>query len=117
MRTGIWGYPAHLIKLRDGRILSTCGSRREPGDVRAVVSSDGGMTWDMGNGNRAQGRRGCSNSLKMDMMATPRRPLRRWQNRVGYSVSVQFPEDSILTARIITESDGITHTAVKRWEA
>ena len=43
----MWGYPAHLIKLRDGRILSTCGYCREPGDVRAALSSDGGMTWDM----------------------------------------------------------------------
>ena len=51
------------------------------------------------------------------MMDALRRPRGRWQDDVGHAASVQLPEDSTLTARNITESDGITHTAVKRWEA
>ena len=35
----------------------------------------------------------------------------------GYPVSVQLPDYSILTAYYTTESDGITHSAVTRWEA
>ena len=41
----------------------------------------------------------------------------RWGGDVGYPVSIQLADDSILTAYYITESDGITHTAVTRWEA
>jgi sialidase-1 len=46
VRTKVWGYPAHLVRLRDGRILCTYGYRRRPQGVRAVLSRDGGHTWD-----------------------------------------------------------------------
>jgi len=44
--TGIWGYPPHLIRLRDGRVVVVYGHRREPYSERACVSYDGCMTWD-----------------------------------------------------------------------
>jgi len=44
--TPIWGYPPHLIRLRDGRLLVTYGYRRKPYGQRACFSSDGGRTWE-----------------------------------------------------------------------
>ncbi len=45
--TKIWGYPPHLIRLRDGRVLVTYGYRRKPYGQRACLSRDGGRTWDL----------------------------------------------------------------------
>lgn len=109
LRTGIWGYPAHLLKLRDGRILCAYGYRREPGGVRAVLSEDGGRTWDMDNVTVLRDDGGYASNLREDRT--------RWQSDVGYPVSVQLSDESILTAYYITESDGITHVAVTRWQA
>lgn len=46
--TNIWGYPAELIPLIDGRYLMIYGYRRPPYGVRGVVSEDG-LTWDVKN--------------------------------------------------------------------
>ena len=46
--TNIWGYPAELIPLQDGRYLMIYGYRRPPYGVRGVVSEDG-VTWDVKN--------------------------------------------------------------------
>ncbi|MEO7653051.1 MAG: sialidase family protein, partial [Bryobacteraceae bacterium] len=46
-KTPMWGYPAHLLELKDGRILCTYGHRRPPYGVRACISRDGGKTWDI----------------------------------------------------------------------
>lgn len=45
--TGIDGYPAHLCRLPDGRILCTYGFRRPPYAIRAVHSADGGRRWSV----------------------------------------------------------------------
>ena len=44
--TPMWGYPAHLIQLSDGRVLSVYGHRREPYGIRACLSHDEGRSWD-----------------------------------------------------------------------
>jgi hypothetical protein len=44
--TPLWGYPPHLTRLRDGRVLATYGHRRKPYGQRACLSRDGGKTWD-----------------------------------------------------------------------
>jgi hypothetical protein len=46
--TNIWGYPAEVIPLEDGRYLMVYGYRRPPYGVRGVVSEDG-LTWDVKN--------------------------------------------------------------------
>lgn len=46
--TNIWGYPAELIPLQDGRYLMVYGYRRPPYGVRGIVSEDG-LTWDVKN--------------------------------------------------------------------
>lgn len=43
--TGIAGYPAHLLRLRDGRILLSYGVREPPFAIRCRVSRDEGRTW------------------------------------------------------------------------
>jgi hypothetical protein len=45
VRTGLWGYPADVIQLEDGRVLAVYGYRRAPWGVRACVSEDG-RRWD-----------------------------------------------------------------------
>ena len=40
-RTGLWGYPADLVQLQDGRVLAVYGYRREPWGVRGCLSADG----------------------------------------------------------------------------
>lgn len=47
-KTPLWGYPPHLIQLRDGRLLVSYGHRREPYEERACVSSAAG-TWEVKN--------------------------------------------------------------------
>lgn len=43
--TSIWGFPPHLLRLLDGRVLCSYGYRRPPYGERACVSDDG-LTWD-----------------------------------------------------------------------
>ena len=47
--TPMWGYPAHLVQLRDGRLLSVYGHRREPFGIRACLGRDNGDSWDYEN--------------------------------------------------------------------
>ncbi|HRE84438.1 MAG TPA: sialidase family protein [Opitutaceae bacterium] len=42
---GIFGYPPHLMRLRDGRLLVSYDHRRAPYGVQARVSTDAGTTW------------------------------------------------------------------------
>ena len=44
--TNIWGYPADMIALADGRYLMVYGYRRPPYGVRGLISEDG-VTWDV----------------------------------------------------------------------
>jgi hypothetical protein len=39
--------PAHLLTLRDGRLLATYGTRVEPKSVYVCLSSDNGQSWDL----------------------------------------------------------------------
>jgi len=48
--TGLIGYPSHLLKLKDGRLLSTYGCRiGGKFGQRAALSNDNGKTWDVEN--------------------------------------------------------------------
>ena len=40
------GSPAHLLKLRDGTLISTYGYREPPYGIKVMISRDGGETWD-----------------------------------------------------------------------
>ena len=43
--TGIWGTPAHLLRVDNNTIICTHGYRRNPLGIRACISRDGGKTW------------------------------------------------------------------------
>ena len=108
LRADFWGYPAHLLMLRDGRVLCSYGHRREPMSVRAVLSRDGGETWDLDNMIILRDDGGTPNEMRTDRT--------RPQGDLGYPVSAQLADGSILTVYYITEPDGITHAACCRWE-
>ncbi|MDA2928393.1 glycoside hydrolase [Acidobacteria bacterium AH-259-O06] len=42
---GVWGFPSHLLRLRDGRLLMSYGHRRQPLGNQARLSKDHGRTW------------------------------------------------------------------------
>jgi hypothetical protein len=48
-RTGLWGYPADVLQLADGRVLAVYGYRKAPWGVRGCVSEDG-STWELAGG-------------------------------------------------------------------
>ena len=96
-RTGIWGVPANLLKLRDGRVLCTYGYRREPMGVRAVASNDGGETWDLDHVYILRDDGGTRD--------------------LGYPASTQLADVSILTVYYMSGPDGVTYSAATRWEA
>lgn len=138
--TDIWAphSPPHLLKLEDGRILCSFGYRRVPMGIRAVLSSDAGQTWDTDNivvlrddggtptqldvakevdleGLRLSGD--AFRTMVRDTVARTKYPSQRARADVGYAISTQLSDDSILTAYYITLADGITHSAATRWKA
>ena len=108
LRTPIWGYPPHLLKLRDGRILCSYGYRRDPMGIRAVLSADNGKTWDMDNVIILRDDGGAPGQF--------RKEGETGSGDLGYPISTQLSDGSILTAYYITLSDGITHSETTRWE-
>ena len=65
----IKGYPPHLLKLQDGRILLSYGYRLEPFGERALMSHDKGETWDVENeiaiSNAPNGDLGYPSSIEL----------------------------------------------------
>lgn len=93
-QTPIWGHPAHLLHLADGRILCTYGYRREPFGVRACLSLDGGHTWDIEN----------EIVLRDDGANTD----------LGYPSSAQLPGGDILTAYYFNQGS-TRYIGATRW--
>jgi hypothetical protein len=46
-RLPVWGHPPDLLRLADGNLLLVYGHRRPPFSIRAILSRDGGRTWDL----------------------------------------------------------------------
>ncbi|MEJ7912899.1 MAG: sialidase family protein [Chitinophagaceae bacterium] len=94
--TGIWGYPPHLIQLKNGSVIVVYGHRREPYGEMACVSRDEGKTWDLEN--------------QILLTGAPGRDL-------GYPSSVQLDDSSILTVYYQAEKQG-EHTCIisTNWE-
>ena len=106
LQTEIWGYPPHLLKLSDGRILCSYGHRREPMGVRAVMSDDGGRSWDLDD----------EIILRDDAAAKWGNPVgSNSSSDIGYPISVQLSDGGIFTAYYFTGEDGVVHTAATKW--
>lgn len=74
----MWGFPAHVLELDDGRLLCTYGYRRKPYGVRGTLSHDGGRTWDIANEIVIRDDGGTSD--------------------LGYPFSIQLPDGRVLVA-------------------
>jgi sialidase-1 len=83
--SGIWGYPPHMIQLKNGWVLVSYGYRREPFGERTCISRDDGKTWDVEN---------------QILLANAPGP------DLGYPSSVQLDDSSILTVYYQAEKFG-----------
>jgi hypothetical protein len=83
--TGIWGYPPHLLQLKNGWVVVSYGVRREPFGERACISRDEGKTWDIAH---------------EVMLASAPGP------DMGYPSSAQLDDGSILTVFYQAEKTG-----------
>jgi len=110
-KTNIWGFPAHLLKLSDKRILCSYGFRKPPMGIRALVSDDRGHTWNMDQGYILRDDAGVISAKNEKANLTGGRSA----SDVGYPVSIQLTDGSILTIYYITLEDGITHCASTKW--
>ena len=86
-RTPMWGHPAHLLVLQDGRLLCVYGHRRKPFGIRACLSSDDGQTWDVHN----------ELVIRDDFL----------NGDLGYPTSVQLEDGTIFTA-YYGQHEGVT---------
>ena len=88
----------HLTELNDGRILATYSNYHLPWGTFAVVSTDGGKTWDLDNPIQV--------ALSADLY-------------VGWPVTLQLPDDGLLTCYASTsylkQPPETTTCEVVRW--
>lgn len=96
--TGMWGYPAHILTLPDGRLIATYGYRRAPMGIRATISRDGGRTWDT-NGTMI---------LRADAHGNG--------SDLGYPVSALVENGTVLTVYYFNDAENVTHIAATRWQ-
>ena len=90
------GFPAHLLRLRDGRLLCTYGHREQPIGIRAAISRDHGRTW----------RESDIVSLRSDGSGPP--------SDNGYPLTAELADGTLVTVHYITR-DGITGVEATRW--
>jgi len=109
------GGPPHLLRVSEEngigtKILCTYGYRQEKMGIRAIVSNDEGRTWEGPIILREDG--GYSSNLHK----------KKWFRKepspaidIGYPVSIQLKDKSILTAYYITCQDRITGIETTKW--
>ena len=86
--TPIWGWPAHLVQLSDGRVLSVYGHRRKPYGIRASVSYDNGDSWDYDD----------EIIIRDDLVS----------GAIGYPVSLVLDDDTLVTVYWDENANGET---------
>jgi len=67
--TPIWGFPAHIHRLKNDWLLAVYGSRKKPYSERACISKDGGKSWDIANEiifSETNGDQGYPSSVQLD---------------------------------------------------
>jgi len=85
--TEMHGYPPHVLRLRDNRLLAVYAKRWEPFGQYACFSRDDGATWDV---------------------AREVRLTAAWDSDIGYPASVQLEDGSIWTVCYQPERPGET---------
>lgn len=105
-KTGMWGYPAHLLMLRNGAVLCSYGHRRPPYGIRACFSYDGGRTWDV-EGKIVLREDGLTADGAVAGMGSP--------SDLGYPKTVELADGSLFTVYYFTLGDGVTHIAATKW--
>jgi hypothetical protein len=110
--TAIQGFPPHLLRLQDGRLLCGVTYRWRPMGIHAVLSNDNGRTWDSANTIVLRNDGGAISTL---WPQGPGIEPRRGGSDIGYPITVQFPDGLLFTCYWITGQDGITHAAYTRW--
>ncbi|MCK5801983.1 MAG: exo-alpha-sialidase [Lentisphaeria bacterium] len=95
--SGIIGHPpSGFVRLKDGRCLLTYGYRHSPYGIRAVLSTDGGLTWDTSHIIILRNDGGGYD--------------------LGYPRSMQLEDGAIFTIYYFTGDDNVTHIAGTRWQ-
>ncbi len=103
-RTPLWGYPAYLIRLRDGSLLATYGYRRPPYGIRACFSRDGGRSWQWRD----------EVILRDDALPHGYSGIAH-KGDLGYPRTVELRDGTLFTVYYITLGDDVTHIAATRW--
>jgi sialidase-1 len=83
--TDLAGLPPHLIRLRDGRLVSVYGRRFGAFGEYACISDDHGRTWDVANEIKLAGH---------------------FNGDLGYPASAELPDGSILTVYYQADKQG-----------
>jgi sialidase-1 len=86
--TPMWGYPAHVVQLHDGRVLSVYGHRREPYGIRACLSDDDGESWDYEN----------ELIIRDDLV----------KRSIGYPTATVLDDDTVFTVYWDEDAEGVT---------
>lgn len=105
IQTPVWGYPQHLLPLKDGRLLMTYGYRRSPWGIRACLSSDNGKTWATDD----------EIILRMDAGTPEGQPRKVSDRDLGYPVSVQLPDGSVFTVYYMNKNGSNCFIAGTFW--
>jgi sialidase-1 len=103
--TNIWGYPADLTLLSDGRMLATYGYRRGVYGVRGVISPDG-LSWDVKD--------------EFIIREGPIPPIEATIDfyHIGYPHSIQLNDGTIFSVdHAFTPEPYVQYVVGVRWEA
>ena len=96
-RSPLWGYPADVMQLKDGRVLAVYGYRKTPWGVRACISEDG-LTWDIDNefvireGGVPKPKPGRGSRSLQDMLIMSQ----YWH--IGYPSVTQMEDETVIVA-------------------
>lgn len=103
--TELWGYPADLTLLQDGRMLCTYSYRRDPWGVRACISNDG-ITWKEEDIIVLR-EGGIAPPSKID-----------WYWHIGYPTTVQLNDGTLFTVfhEWTQEEPHLQYVLAVRWE-
>jgi hypothetical protein len=104
-KTPVWGYPQHLLPLRDGRLLMTYGYRRPPFGVRACLSNDNGKTWDIEN----------EIIIRMDAGPAEGEESRVGASDLGYPASIQLDDGRVFSVYYFNKGQSNCYVAGTFW--